>query len=95
MLMPVSCATWPILAEWLTVFVPMSRVQSGVSSRVKWLFRALVVSTARIEEILSDFAAQLDVVSPSELLRNPKKIPEVREHARARRCKLTTDRIGT
>ena len=57
------------------------------------LARNVLVSAARIEEILLDFAPQLDVVSPSELLCNPKKIPEVREHPRARRCELTTDGI--
>src|SRR5258708_22639751 len=36
MLSPVSWATWPILAAWLTSFLaPIPTVQSGVNSRVK------------------------------------------------------------
>src|SRR5260370_32040883 len=39
MLMPVSCATCPILAVWLTtLFAPISRIQSGSKSRVKCSF---------------------------------------------------------
>ena len=59
------------------------------------LARNVLASAARIEEILLDFAAQPESVSPSELLHNPKKIPEIREHTRAGGCELTTDRIGT
>ena len=57
------------------------------------LARNVLVSAARIEEILLDFASQLDRVPPSELLRNAEKIPEIRKHARAGWCELATDGI--
>ena len=57
------------------------------------LARDLLMSAARIEEILVDLASQVDVVPRSELLRNPEKIPEIRKHPPTGRREMPTDRI--
>ena len=48
MLSPVSLATWPIFAAWLTSFLaPIITLQSGVDSRVKRFLRRATARGAR------------------------------------------------